>query len=131
MPSSFHAAEDYRGQLRAAANAANEPIPDFYYAEVPAGSVVIHAGETWHGSGPNATPGHMRRSIGVHLVSGEARFSDRRGGYIYRRYQITGDNDLDESFFPLLWSEIGGRTPWIENYCASGKREGVSPSARE
>lgn len=34
MPSSFHAADDYRSQLRAAADAANEPMPDIYYAEV-------------------------------------------------------------------------------------------------
>ncbi|MBB3890634.1 hypothetical protein GGQ61_001351 [Phenylobacterium haematophilum] len=122
MPSSFHAAGDYRGQLRAAAHAASAPMPDIYYAEVPAGSVVIHAGETWHGSGPNGSTGQMRRSIGVHLVSGQARFSDRRGGYIYRRYQISGDAGLNESFFPMLWSAVGARTTWLDDYCTSGTR---------
>jgi hypothetical protein len=64
----------------------------------------------------------MRRSIGVHLIPEDAQFSDRPGGYIYRRYQRTGDPSLDESFFPILWSKEGLRTPWIERYCDIGRR---------
>jgi hypothetical protein len=64
----------------------------------------------------------MRRSVGVHMIREDARFSDRPGGYIYRRYQRTGDPELDESFFPILWSSEGRRTNWIDTYCASGRR---------
>lgn len=90
--------------------------------EVPAGSFVFHSGEIWHGSGPNTTGDQMRRSIGIHLLSEDVRFSERPGGYIYRRYQRSGDPSLDESFFPVLWSRLGDRTAWIDAYCETGQR---------
>jgi hypothetical protein len=55
-------------------------------------------------------------------VRTDARFSDRHGGYIYRRYQRSGDDSLDESFFPVLWESAGQRTRWIERYCETGRR---------
>ncbi len=122
IPEAFHGQDDYRAPMRAAAAAAGLPAPEPVPVIVPAGSAVFHAGETWHGSGPNVTGDRMRRSIGVHMVPEAARFSDRPGGYIYRRYQITGDSRMDESFFPILWSASGRRTAWIERYCAEGLR---------
>ena len=77
--------------------------------------------EIWHGSGSNPTGDQMRRSIGIHMVPDDARFSERPGGYIYRRYQWTDDPCLDESYFPLLWSG-GKRTAWIDGYCETGRR---------
>jgi phytanoyl-CoA hydroxylase len=130
LPEAFHGPEDYRAQMRAAAEAAGVPPPEPVFIEVPAGSCVFHAGEIWHGSGPNTTGDRMRRSIGVHLVPEGARFSDRPGGYIYRRYQRTGDPALDESFFPLLWSEAGRRTGWIDGYCETGLRREPSAGVR-
>jgi ectoine hydroxylase-related dioxygenase (phytanoyl-CoA dioxygenase family) len=123
IPEGFHAPEDYRAHMRAAAAAAGIVPPEPVLIEVPAGSCVFHAGEIWHGSGANVTGDRMRRAIGVHLVPEQARFSDRPGGYIYRRYQRTGDPAMDESFFPVLWSrEEGRRTAWIEDYCETGLR---------
>ncbi len=122
LPEGFHAQEDYRAQMQAAARIAGITPPDPVLIEVPAGSCVFHAGEIWHGSGPNLTGDRMRRSIGIHMVREDARFSDRPGGYIYRRYQRTGDDRLDESFFPLLWSSSGARTDWIDVYCDTGRR---------
>jgi hypothetical protein len=124
LPTAFHAQDDYRAQMKAAAAAAGIAPPEPVLIEVPAGSCVLHAGEIWHGSGPNRTNDRMRRSIGVHLLPEQARFSDRPGGYIHRRYQRTGETALDESFFPLLWSANGRRTPWIDGYCESGRRVG-------
>jgi len=130
LPEAFHAEEDHRAPMKAAAAAAGVEAPEPRFVEVPAGSVSFHAGEIWHGSAGNRSGARMRRSIGVHMVPAEARFSDRHGGYIYRRYQRTGDPALDESFFPLLWSESGERTAWIEGYCDSGRRENpVRPAA--
>lgn len=123
LPKGFHAPEDYRASMKRAAQQAGVAAPEPHFIEVPAGSCVIHAGEIWHGSGPNATGDRMRRSIGVHMVAADAVFSDRHGGYIYRRYQRTGDPTLDESFFPILWAKDGRRTPWIEGYCRTGRRE--------
>jgi phytanoyl-CoA hydroxylase len=122
VPKSFHGQGDYRAQMTAAAQAAGVVAPEPFYIEVPAGSCVFHAGEVWHGSGPNTTGYRMRRSVGVHLIPEDAQFSDRPGGYIYRRYQRTGDPSLDESFFPILWSKDGQRTQWIERYCQVGQR---------
>lgn len=123
LPKKFHAPDDYRALMKHAAKAARIPHPNIIPIEVPAGSCVFHAGEIWHGSGPNVTGDRMRRSIGVHMVPHTAEFSDRFGGYIYRRYQRTGDPALDESYFPLLWSDDSQRTGWLERYCATGRRE--------
>ncbi len=122
LPESFHGQDDYRAQMRAAAQAAGVVAPEPCHIEVPAGSCVFHAGEVWHGSGPNLTGDRMRRAVGIHLVPEGAQFSDRPGGYIYRRYQRTGDPALDESFFPILWSKSGRRTAWIDRYCDIGRR---------
>ncbi|MCW5735046.1 MAG: phytanoyl-CoA dioxygenase family protein [Enhydrobacter sp.] len=122
LPEAFHGPDDYRAQMRSAAAAAGVDPPEPIFIEVPAGSCVFHAGEIWHGSGPNRTGDRMRRSIGIHMLPCSARFSDRPGGYIYRRYQRTDDASLDESFFPLLWTEDGRRTAWIDGYCENGRR---------
>lgn len=122
IPEGFHAPADHRALLKRAAVEAGEPDPKTVPIEVPAGSCVFHCGEIWHGSGLNVTRDRARRSIGVHMVQVDARFSNRDGGYIYRRYQRTGDPTLDESYFPILWAEDGRRTDWIDGYCASGRR---------
>ncbi|MCG8493629.1 MAG: phytanoyl-CoA dioxygenase family protein [Sneathiellales bacterium] len=122
IPEEFHKPEDYRATMRHMAETLGEEITEIYYAEIPAGSCIFHAGEIWHGSGPNVSRKKMRRSIGIHLLPEEARFSERGGGYIYRRYQKTGDPVPDESFFPVLWSGSGSRTGWIDRYCKEGHR---------
>jgi phytanoyl-CoA hydroxylase len=122
IPEEFHGQKDYRAHMRAAARAAGVDVPEPAIIKIPAGSCVFHAGEIWHGSGPNTTGDQMRRSIDVHLLPEGVRFSDLPGGCIYRRYQKTGDPSPDESFFPLLWSRSGHRTAWIEAYCDTGWR---------
>jgi phytanoyl-CoA hydroxylase len=114
--------EDYRAPMREAAKAAGVEPPDPIPIEIPAGSCTFHAGELWHGSGANVTGELMRRGIGIHLLPASACFSDRPGGYIYRRYQRTGSPELDESFFPIIWSREGRRTDWIEGYLQDGVR---------
>lgn len=122
MPSAFHAQPDYRAQMKAAAEAAGLEPPEPFFVEVPAGSCVFHCGEIWHGSAANMTDNRMRRTIGIHMLRADAKFSDRAGGYIYRRYQRTGNPNLDESFFPILWTKSGYRTCWIDSYCEDGRR---------
>ncbi len=109
IPADFHAPDDYRGLMKRAAREAGVENPEPFFIDVPAGSCVFHAGEIWHGSGPNVTGDVMRRSIGVHMVPADAQFSDRHGGYIYRRYQRTGDTSLDDKLLPDLVDE--GRAP--------------------
>ncbi|MBL8839321.1 MAG: phytanoyl-CoA dioxygenase family protein [Alphaproteobacteria bacterium] len=122
IPAGFHAPDDHRALMKRAAAAAGIADPQPAFIEVPAGSCVFHAGEIWHGSAPNRSAERMRRAIGIHMTPADVRFSDRHGGYIYRRYQRTGDPTLDESYFPILWTTDGRRTRWIEGYCADGVR---------
>ncbi|MGE0735474.1 MAG: phytanoyl-CoA dioxygenase family protein [Alphaproteobacteria bacterium] len=122
IPDQFHGVEDFRAAMKHAASAAGIVPPEPYIIQIPAGSCVFHIGEIWHGSGPNTRSDIMRRSIGVHMIRPEARFSNRPGGYIFRRYQLTGDDRLDESFFPILWTKDGKRTAWIDEYCRTGRR---------
>ena len=122
IPSDFLAPDDYQKPMRIAASEAGVVQPDIVTIEVPAGSCVIHSGETWHGSEANISGSTMRRSIGVHMIPENAEFTDAHGGYIYRRYQRSGSNELEESFFPVLYSSANERTRWIKQYCDTGRR---------
>lgn len=110
----FHAPGDYRSAMRRAAAAAGEMAPQIARLVVPAGTCVIHSGRVWHGSDRNRTSERVRRSIGVHLLRHDTRFAEEGVGYIYGRYKRDGDTTLDESFFPILWTEDGYRTPSID-----------------
>lgn len=126
IPADFLNPEDYQKPMRLAAKQAGVAEPEIVSVEVPAGSCVIHSGETWHGSEANLTDDSMRRSIGVHMISADAVFTDRHGGYIYRRYQRSGSDDLDESFFPVLYADDRARTAWLERYCETGRRQDLN-----
>ena len=64
---------------------------------------------------PIARP--SRRSLVTHCLAAEARFHPTEVSYIYSRYHRVGDDTLDESFFPILWSRSGYRTSFLERYC--------------
>jgi len=114
----FHAPQDdYRGAMRAAAAAAGIDDPLVVPVEVAAGGCVVHHGRTWHGSGRNRTASRTRRSLAVHLLPADARFAASGAGYIFGRYQRVGDTAMDESFFPVLWTRTGYRTPFLAGYC--------------
>ncbi|PWT99607.1 MAG: phytanoyl-CoA dioxygenase family protein [Candidatus Melainabacteria bacterium] len=122
LPDDFHAPDNYRARMEKAAQMAGLTNPETVFVEVPPGSVAFHAGETWHGSASNDSDDRMRRSIGIHYLPVSAKFSDRPGGYIYRRYQLSGSDQLDESFFPVLWNNNGALTPWLQSYLSTGRR---------
>lgn len=113
----FHApTSSYRLSMeRAAAQAGVEP--EIVYVEIPAGGCVIHHGNVWHGSSKNTRPDRVRRSLSIHTLSSETQFASTGVGYIYGRYQRVGDTTMDESFFPILWTEDGYRTRFLQDYC--------------
>lgn len=122
LPRDFHTPQGgYRERMRAVAARAGVAEPEIVTLEVPAGSMAFHAGEVWHGSGTNLREDLWRRSIGVHLLPGHARFRGAGGGYIYARYRRRGEHALDESHFPILWSREGARSDFIEGYLATGQ----------
>ena len=111
----FHAPDDYRATVRAAAEAAAAEL-DIAAVEVTAGGGSFHHGWAWHGSGPNRS-GRHRRSLVLHCASSEARFN-RAGfgegnGPVYSRYARLADDEMDENHFPILWRSDGYRTPGI------------------
>ena len=113
----FHAPDDYRESLRTAAQSAGATI-DLVPIEVAAGGCVIHAGATWHGSGCNRSD-RPRRSLVTHCLSSEARFHPTEVSYIYSRYHRVGDDTMDESFFPVLWTRSGYRTAFLQEYLSA------------
>lgn len=114
----FHAPEhDYRATMMRAAAKAGVANPDIVPVEIPAGGCVFHHGWMWHGSGPNQRTDRVRRSLGVHTLSSAAQFRDTQPGYIYGRYKRIGDSTMDESFFPILWTREGYRSPHLNDYC--------------
>ncbi len=112
----FHAPKDYRESLRIAADKVGKKL-EIVQVEVPAGGCAIHAGGTWHGSGPNRGDAPRRAAV-AHCISSDARFHPTEVSYIYNRYKRVDDQAMDESFFPILWTRDGYRTPFLNAYCS-------------
>ncbi len=111
----FHAPDDYRSTVAAAAETAGAEL-DIVALELRAGEAAFHHGWAWHGSGPNRSGAH-RRALVLHCASSEARFN-RSGfgsgnGPVYSRYARLCDDEMDENHFPILWRHDGYRTPGI------------------
>lgn len=116
----FHAPEDYREALKAAAASVGQ-TPEIVHVEVPAGGCAIHAGATWHGSGPNSSS-RPRRALVAHCISGAAMFHPTEISYIYSRYKKRDTLAMDEDFFPVLWTEEGYRTSWLDRSDTANSR---------
>ncbi len=116
--SEFHAPDDYRHSMQAAAEAQGV-TPEIGFVEVDAGGGSFHHGWTWHGSGNNRA-GRPRRSLVLHAMRSDVVYRPENFGQgigpIYSRYKRLADNTLDENYFPILWREDGYRTPQIETY---------------
>lgn len=110
----FHAPANHYEALEHAAAKVNGDI-QIVRPEVPAGTCIFHHGCTFHGSGPNRGRA-PRRSLVAHCLSSEAQFHPTNVSYIYSRYRRRDTLDMDESFFPVLWTRNGGRTTWLDEY---------------
>jgi ectoine hydroxylase-related dioxygenase (phytanoyl-CoA dioxygenase family) len=108
--SSFHAPDDWLAPLK---NAKPEGVEiERVPVVVKPGGCAFHHSLTFHGSGPNESEVE-RRALVSHLVPVETRFHPTNTDVIYSRYRRRGDLSLDESFFPVLWDENGGRSAWL------------------
>ncbi|MGF1496521.1 MAG: phytanoyl-CoA dioxygenase family protein [Elainellaceae cyanobacterium] len=118
--------DDYRAPLWQAAKEAGVPSPEILPIELPPGSAICFHGDLWHGSDCNQTSDQTRRSLAVSTLPAAVQFrpsSDQ--GYIFGRHRRRGETELDESFFPILWSQDGYRTAFLEDYL-----KGFDPYAR-
>lgn len=111
----FHAPEDFTADLRRAAAEAGAPEPVFVPVVLPRGGAAFHHGRTWHGSAPNTTD-RPRRSLVAHCMRSDARFAEEGGvSPVYSRYRRQDTDDMDEAFFPILWTRDGYRSPWLRH----------------
>jgi phytanoyl-CoA hydroxylase len=115
----LHAPEfDYRQPLWDAASETGVAQPEPVAIALPAGGCVFLDGDLWHGSGRNRS-NQTRRSFAVSTLPDTAKFQPPGTGvgYIFSRYRRLGDNAMDESFFPILWTPNRYRTPMVQEYC--------------
>lgn len=110
---------DYRQPLYEAAAAAGVSEPEILAVELPPGGCIFLHGSLWHGSGKNTTIDKTRRSFAVSTLPAESKFQPPGAGYgyIYSRYRRFGSLEMDESYFPIAWTEDGYRTPFLAEYC--------------
>lgn len=111
--------EDYRQPLLTAAIEAGVKHPEIISLTIPPGGCVFLDGDLWHTLGKNTTQQHTSRSFAVSSFPVYAQFQPPGVGYgyIFDRYRIIGSLELDESFFPILWTPNGYRTPMVQAYC--------------
>jgi ectoine hydroxylase-related dioxygenase (phytanoyl-CoA dioxygenase family) len=100
----FHAPKNYKKELNDFVKH-NEKTLHIAGVDIPAGGASFHHGMTWHGSGVNNSSTH-RRAIVAHCVPSDATFHPTNcggTGKIYRKYKLIESDELNDSFFPLLW----------------------------
>ena len=99
----FHAPDDYREDFReAAARAGYEP--EIVPVEVPAGRRRLPPRP--HLARLRPQPRRPPAPVaGQPLHRRRRRFHPTEVSYIYSRYKRVGDETMDESFFPVLWTE--------------------------
>jgi hypothetical protein len=127
----FHApTRDYRWAMLQAAEKAGVSEPELVFVEVPAGGCGFHHGRTWHGLGKTTRQDRTFHSIGIHTIPASSSFhASNPPSYIYGRYKRIGDTAMDESFFPILWTEDGYRTPFLRDYCCDALTAPAAPVA--
>jgi ectoine hydroxylase-related dioxygenase (phytanoyl-CoA dioxygenase family) len=108
----FHAPDDWLAHVRASMPPGTEL--ELVPIEVPAGGAAFHDGWTFHGSPRNERPDRERRSVVSHMISTDTRWNPEHSHPIYSRYRRPGETEMDEAFFPVMWSEDGRRSEWLD-----------------
>ncbi len=118
----FHGPEDDLKEVREWA-AANDLELDLVPIEVPPGGGAFHDGWLWHGSRINKAQ-VPRRALAMHYFQADIEFNPANlkvgNGPIYGRYKKFGSNELDESYFPITWTDSGYRSPGLDEYLSEG-----------
>ena len=127
-PTGSFLADDYRKFMReaAAAEGLTEDQLEIVPIEVPAGGIAVHDCWTWHGSAANNAATNPRRALVSHCTNSQTRFHPTHSTHYYVRYRKRDTDELDESFFPILWREDGYRTPWLDDYMANAGRRSAA-----
>lgn len=118
----FHGPEDDLKEVREWAEAGGFEL-ELVPVVVPPGGGAFHDGWLWHGSRINQAD-VARRALAMHCFQSDIRFNPELmtvgNGPIYGRYKKFGSNEVDESYFPIIWREDGYRSPGLDDYLAKG-----------
>jgi ectoine hydroxylase-related dioxygenase (phytanoyl-CoA dioxygenase family) len=90
---------------------------DLVSAEVQPGGAIFHRYDTFHGYGPNDLD-VATRGIITHFARADTRFDQNIVNPVYSKYRRMGDLSLDESFFPIVWTQDGKRSSWLDELSA-------------
>jgi len=83
--------------------------------ELKKGSVSFHHGRTWHGSGFNKTKKN-RVALSIHFMNGNSKFHKKIKSPYFNHYKKFESTMMEESFFPVTWSENSYRSKFIKSY---------------
>ncbi len=117
----FHAPDDPLEDMNRAADHAGV-VAEIIPIEVPAGSAVIHHGKTWHGSRDNHGT-NPRRSVVAHCMAANSEFDPVESSSIYGKYKKPDSLEMDEKDFPVLWSQGGERSGWIDQWLSNKDKQ--------
>jgi ectoine hydroxylase-related dioxygenase (phytanoyl-CoA dioxygenase family) len=98
----FHAPDDWLEPVRR--SRPDDAELELVDVLVRAGGAAFHHFNTFHGSGPNHGQVH-RRALVSHLIPAGAEFHPEHVDPVYSRYRRTDDLTMDESFFPIVWTQ--------------------------
>lgn len=120
--------DDYRQPLWQAAQEAEVANLAIVSAKIPPGGCIFLHGNLWHGSGVNHTSDQTRRSFAVSTFPVQAQFQvESKQGYIFDRYRRVSTLEMDESYFPILWTVEGYRSPLAIAYCEDALSSTAQP----
>ena len=109
--SEFHAPADWLAPIERATPEGK--VTELVPIVVKAGGASFHHHLTFHGSGPNTASIH-RRAVISHLLPAAVEFHPEHADPVYSRYRRRNDMSLDESYFPIVWTNDGRRTAWLD-----------------
>ena len=110
----FLGQDNFTAAVEATAHAGAATL-DYQTIELPAGGGVFHNGWTWHASEAN-TDVVVRVSLSIHCMPHDATHSPDFNDPIESRYKRFDSLELDEAFFPVLWTESGCRSAWVDDF---------------
>lgn len=77
-----------------------------------AGTISFHHGNIWHGSNVNNSNSN-RISISIHYIPISSKYDKKINHPIYSQYKKFNTLEMDESFFPILWSKNNRRSKYL------------------
>ena len=108
----FYGLNNYRSSIK---NVIKKDRKKIQLMKLKRGSLVFHHGKTWHGSGYNKT-NNDRISLSIHFMNGNSKFHPKIKSPYFNHYKFFGSLKMEESFFPITWSQQNIISKFIKNY---------------